>query len=325
VFHQENYINLLKLLVTSISVKANLKNDTDILIVTSPSFQPLIQKELENFDLPLQYYILDLHTLFEAGYARLNIFKYDSIAKYDTILYLDTDILINSDINVLLNLDISSEKVYALEEGTISHDFYGGMFFDFSKYDTNTTAFTSGILFFRNSECVKVLFESIQAHIVDYIDNKKNSVPKCLDQPFIVYNAISQNKYDNQLLKKYVENNPSGVSVGKIVYHFPGGPGAYDSKILKMTDFWEKICKVNRFCTILNNKQYSWQNDSIIFLENGCMNAFGKGSYTQLDTYTFRAHFGSRIHIVVFNSDYTEFTSTREGDGEIIKGVIKHS
>ena len=235
VFHQESYINLLKLLVTSISVKANLNNDTDILIVTSPSFQPLIKRELESFNLSLQYYILDLHTLFEAGCARLNIFKYDTIAKYDTILYLDTDILINSDINVLLNLDISSEKIYALEEGVICHEFWGSQFFDFSKYDRNTRAFTSGILLFRNSNCMKVLFEIIQAHIVDYIDNKKNSVPTCLDQPFIVYNAISQNKYDNQLLKRYVENNPSVVSLEKIVYHFPGGLGVCDTKIAKMT------------------------------------------------------------------------------------------
>jgi hypothetical protein len=118
VFHQQSYINLLDLLIKSISVKGNInKETTDILIITSPTFQPLIQKKIESIDLPIHYYILDLHTLFDAGCSRLNIFKYDNIHKYNTILYLDTDILLNSDINVLFNHEISSEKIYALEEG----------------------------------------------------------------------------------------------------------------------------------------------------------------------------------------------------------------
>jgi hypothetical protein len=244
VFHQQSYINLLQLLLTSISVKGNINKDTtEILIITHPTFLPHIQKKVEICNLPINYYLLDLHTLFETGCARLNIFKYENIHKYDTILYLDTDILLNSDINVMLNLELSPQKIYALEEGTIGspHDYWGSQFFNFSKYDRNTTAFTSGILFFKNSECMKLLFDSIQSHIEDYIYIKKNTIPICLDQPFIVYNAISQNKYDNQVLKKYAENNPSIINSEKIVYHFPGGPGTYNSKYDKMTVFWAKI------------------------------------------------------------------------------------
>lgn len=245
VFHQQSYINLLKLLSTSISVKANInRGTTDILILTSPSFQPLIHKELESFDLPLQYYLLECPSLFDAGCARLNIFKYENIKKYDKILYLDTDILLNSDINVIFNLELSSEKIYTLEEGWIGHEYWGSQFFDFSKINRKTSAFTSGILLFRNSDCMKLLFDTIQSHIVDYIYTQKNRIPGCLDQPFIVYNAISQNKYDNQVLKTYVENNPSGVSAEKIVYHFPGCPGSYDSKISKMIAFWMRMNKI---------------------------------------------------------------------------------
>ena len=79
VFHQASYINLLKMLITSIVLKGELnKENTDILIITSPIFQPIIQKELSNFDLHFYYYILDLYTLFDAGCARLNIFNYDN-------------------------------------------------------------------------------------------------------------------------------------------------------------------------------------------------------------------------------------------------------
>ena len=244
VFHKVSYINLLKILVRSISINANINaninKEIDILIITSPSFQRIIENELKTFNLPLKYYILDLHTLFDAGCARLNIFNYD-LTNYEKILYLDTDILINSDMNVLFQLELSSEKIYTLEEGTIGHPFWGGQFFDFKQYDKNIPAFTSGILLFRNSSCMKTLFISIQKHILDYIYIKKNDIPTCLDQPFIIYNAITQNKYDNQLLKTYVENNPLLVSSEKIVYHFPGGPGEYESKYDKMISFWKKM------------------------------------------------------------------------------------
>lgn len=240
VFHQQNYINLLKLLLTSIVRNASIDN-TDILIITSPSFHPLIVKEMEHLSLNLKYFILDLTTLFDAGCARLNIFKYEGIESYDKIIYLDTDILINSDINILLSLKLSNDKIYTLEEGIISQHYYGSWFFDFTKIDSNTTAFTSGIMLFQNNKIIKTLFEDIQKHIQKYIVEDKQEIPDCLDQPFIVFNAITQHKYDNTLLKNYVENNPSKVEREKVIYHFPGGPGAYDSKFAKMTYFWNKM------------------------------------------------------------------------------------
>ena len=252
VFYQKEYINLLKLLINSIFNKSDINiKTTDILIITSPQFHLLIQNELKIFNLPIKYYILNYYTLFDAGCARLNIFNYELINNYENILYLDTDILLNSDVNILFNLDISSEKIYALEEGNIHSDFWGGQFFNFNEIDKNMSAFTSGILYFKNSETIKILFNTIKTHIYEYINVQKNNIPTCLDQPFIVYHAIIENKYDNQLLKKYAENNPSFVSPEKIIYHFPGGPGAYQSKNEKMTIFWNKMHEF-RFITLTN-------------------------------------------------------------------------
>ena len=154
---------------------------------------------------------------------------------------MDTDILINNDINEVFNLEISSDKIYALEEGILNSDYYGSNFFDFSKYDKNQTAFTSGILFFKNSLSIITLFNNINLHIKDNIYIKKNKPTPWLDQPFIVYNAVIENKYDNQILIKYVENNPTFVNPEKIIYHFPGGPGCYGSKHHKMVFFWNQI------------------------------------------------------------------------------------
>jgi lipopolysaccharide biosynthesis glycosyltransferase len=243
VFYQQRYIDLLELLISSISVKGNIdKETTDILIITSAQFQPLIHAILEDFNLPIQYYILDIYTPLHAACARLHIFSYDKINKYDTILYLDTDILINSDINKLFSLTLSSEKLYALEEGNIGCEYWGGQFFDFTKFDRNDTAFSSGILLFKNSQDIKSLFHRTNIHITTYTNNEIAGNDNIFgDQPFIVYNAISQNKYDNKLLTTYVENNPSIVSPTKVVYHFPGSPGAYIIKHFIMNNFWEKI------------------------------------------------------------------------------------
>lgn len=318
VFHQPSYIILLKLLMISIFAKSNInKETTDILIITSPHFYPYIHREIETHGFILKYYLLNLKSLFEAGCARLNIFNYKDIDKYEKILYLDTDILINSDINIIFNLDLNPGKIYALKEGIIGHQYWGGQFFDFTQYDKEQSAFTSGILLFTPSDAIKSLFDTVWAHIIEYIYKNHNMIPICLDQPFIVYNAIMQNKYDNQLLKSYIENNPTVAVQEKIIYHFPGNPGSYNTKFAKMCDFWRKM---NSFT--VENKKYSWENSHIIFFENGLMDGFGSGTYMQLNNYTFQAFFGGRLHTIVFNEDYTEFVSTRKDDNQIVEGRL---
>jgi hypothetical protein len=247
VFHNESYIKLLKLLITSIQVKAMIDpRTTDILIVTSAEFRPLIEKALSEYDLPLHYYIppRELHTLFDAGCARLHIFEYEHIEKYNKILYLDTDILINSDMNRLFALPTENDKIYALEEGYFGHPYWGSQFFDFTKQNPSAPAFTSGILYFHRTDGMKTLFQDILHHIQDWIYDKKNPIPECLDQPFIVYNAVQQRKYENQLLKQYIENNPSIIRPEMVLYHFPGTPGKFSSKYDKMTFQWNTMNKI---------------------------------------------------------------------------------
>jgi len=172
----------------------------------------------------------------EASCCKLNIFHYNNIDKYDKLLYLDADVLINGDVNQLFNLDISSNKIYALEEGHIGHEYWGGQFFNFNVFTKQTSAFSAGVFYFRNSLDIKSLFLDVQNHITT-----SKLVPVCLDQPFLVYQSFIQNKYDNQMMKTYLENNPKDVNLEKIIYHFPGGPGDYESKYDKMMSFFNKI------------------------------------------------------------------------------------
>jgi lipopolysaccharide biosynthesis glycosyltransferase len=269
VFYQQSYIKLLKLLITSISVKGNINKDTtDILIITSPGFHTIIQKDLEGFVLPIHYYILDLNSLMESSCCKLKIFSYDQIDKYQKILYLDTDVLLNSDVNILFSNEISSDKLYALEEGNIGHEYWGSQFFDFTKFDKGTKAFSAGVFYFMNSLSMKNLFEDVNMHINDYI-GKKKPIPVCLDQPFLVYNSFIQGKYNNQFMKKYLENNPSVINDEKIIYHFPGVPGNYSSKWAKMTTFWEKM-RFNICNQILANRFSMVSKERLINLYNQC-------------------------------------------------------
>lgn len=247
VFHQESYIQLLKLLIHSISVKANIHPETThILLYTSAAFQPLIEKELADYtSLPIRYILMEIDTLMKASCCKLNIFQYDQIHIYDKILYLDTDVLVNGDVNGLFRVDISPEKLYALEEGELVGDYWGGQFFDKATTSPTTRAFSAGVFYFRNSESMRTLFAAVLAHIQDYVYEKGNHRPVCLDQPFLVYNAVQQNKYDNQLMKTYLENNPSTISPERIIYHFPGGPGDFSSKHAKMRTVWNKISPAN--------------------------------------------------------------------------------
>ena len=52
------------------------------------------------------------------------------------------------------------------------------------------------------------------------------------------------------------------------------------------------------------------------------MNAFGEGNYEIIDKQNIIANFGGRIHHIIFNNNYTEFTSTRKDDSQIVNGKI---
>jgi O-methyltransferase len=84
------------------------------------------------------------------------------------------------------------------------------------------------------------------------------------------------------------------------------------------------ICSVNKFINKNNfeNKTYTWCNSSISFLDNYKMNAFGEGFYEIINNYNIIANFGGRKHNIVFNDDYSSFTSTRLDDLQIIIGKI---
>jgi hypothetical protein len=138
-------------------------------------------------------------------------------------------------------------------------------------------------------------------------------------------------------------NNNLDVTSDKSIHHFPGGPGVYENKLynmgvfmynLKLHTLYHTLYHINNSNNIKNNiknniniinKSYSWDDTSITFLENNKMNALGDGQYVEVNKiFGFHfviADFGSRKYTIIFNGDYTEFTSITNHNGEIKKSV----
>jgi len=318
VFFQWNYINLLNLLLKSYALTDD-KKDIIYLVICHPKFEEHINNLFESLNIEGKVWCMDLNTFFEAGYSRLFIFDYIEIEKYKKILYLDVDILVSDSLTKILSNELE-DKLYAIEEGNTNTIYHGSQFFGDSN--PNIPAFTSGMLLFNNCETIKKLFNDIIIHIKGHLSSNK-PIPCCLDQPFIVYNSITQNLYDNKLLCNFARNNPDETN-GLILSHFCCGPGNYPDKMKYMTTYFKNHILKD---TIYENdylckKKYTWQNSVIEFLPNGKMNAFGPGTYKYISTTLVKGDFGGREHFLRFSEDYKTFISIRKDDFASVKGHL---
>jgi predicted O-methyltransferase YrrM len=82
------------------------------------------------------------------------------------------------------------------------------------------------------------------------------------------------------------------------------------------------ICSINKIVDKIINNTYTWENSQIKFLDNYKMDAFGEGNYKIIDKQNIISNFGGREHRIKFNIDYTEFSSTRIDDLQIVNGKV---
>jgi lipopolysaccharide biosynthesis glycosyltransferase len=241
----------------------NLNDTTDILIMTDPEFVPWVEEMAASIGLKVLIMTLEsIVNIFFSAAARLYIFNYPRINEYDRILYLDTDIIVSDDINRMLTLPIDN-KLYALQEGTIENEWWGGpRFFDFTQVDKTTTAFSTCTLLFNNCPEVRLLFAKIHVCMLEKLQQGEN-YPITLEQPFVIYVAVMEKMYDNQLFHGYITNHPEAYT-GHVISHFPIGPGDYTSKLKKMNIFYEILRKARNpvdtrnliYLCVFYNKNY---------------------------------------------------------------------
>ena len=160
----------------------------------------------------------------QACYARLDVFSLPTIQNYQTILYLDTDIIITQPIQPLFD-QATCDVLYAGQEGEITHGLWGATLFgdEVSLYQ-DTSAFSSGILLFRNCDAMHTLFQNIQEDQI----RRKSLQNVVFDQPYIVYNAFKYNVYDNKTITHFItsSNDTDDLSRETMIHHFAGGPGS---------------------------------------------------------------------------------------------------
>jgi predicted O-methyltransferase YrrM len=258
IFNQEKYIDMFYLLLESIFIYGKLDNNTDILVYTSTLFMNIIKKS-HLYNEKIKFKINDTYTTIDnACKSRLDLFEL-SIDNYNKILYLDTDIIIKDAINTVFNV-CTEDILYVLEEGTIDSDsdYWGkSLFGDEIVNYTNKSAFSSSVILFNNCNVIKELFCNIKNDIIN-----RGAVCSFHDQPYIVYNAVKYNLYNNKILCSFVENYYNNIYNNKVIHHFAGGPGNYTYKINKMTLFLNNIKDNTIISNITIAKQYI--NDNLL-------------------------------------------------------------
>ena len=252
-FCNAGYGELLVLLLESLRSKGSFDaNNTDLLLITSPNLVDGIVQKISSLNFSLNILTLDIYDILSAACARLLIFKTMNLENYDKLLYLDTDILINSSINKILDLPIDDDKLYVGAEMTLDSYYHGKQFYsDLPQVDLTQPAFSSSVLYFKNSPKIKELFDAIQQHIYQDVVVNKNAPPGCLDQPYIVYNAAIRNMYNPTLIDRYIAGIGGLDEVAEdrvVIYHFKGSLGDSHNKKQRMEKF------ISRHKTVLNKR-----------------------------------------------------------------------
>lgn len=228
VFHDRKCLEMFYIFLESLLVFGELDERTDILIYTSPGFKhEIITNNWDTYGNFLFHTSDTINDINRACKARLDLMNIPCVASYSKILYLDTDILIKSSINKVFDLIVQEDMLYALEEGSVDDGSHGVQFFQEIEHGKSPrSAFSSGIMGFRMSPKIHLLFEKINQHM-----SKDHRVFSTHDQPFIVFNAFLLDMFDNQEFKSVVINRPPDISSGHVIFHYCGDIGNFQRKI----------------------------------------------------------------------------------------------
>ena len=279
VFHNKDYIKLTLLLLESLHLYGNLKENTDILIYTSTEFSKIIKSSCyvsENIKFKIND---DYNSIDAACKSRLDFFSIPGIQDYENVLYLDSDVIVKQDLNPIFENIIEKEVIYVLEEGDIQqpYDFWGHTLFSQEEIDKmeDKTAFSSGIILFRNCPVIETLFERIKRDIIE-----RSQVFSTYDQPYIVFNAMKYKLYDNKKMKDYIfdyrncrGNTKVAVETMQSLIHYCSFAGIYEDKYENMTKTLS-VLKSNKnliFICIFHNEEYI--NLSQLLLKSLCIYA----------------------------------------------------
>ena len=252
VFYNAKYIDLLKICLSTLKISCNL-TDIDILILTDAAFIPALNTLKDEIAIQIKLFAKPFsESIFAAACARLHIFDTDIaplLKGYEKILYLDTDIIIQKDLSPLFLTKFTNDHICALEESTIANENFGSVFFELSEYEEEKVDWTlkglnSGILLFYNNANINALFQKTIDDIEYWTGGTKkteNDIPYCLDQPFLSYRVIKENKFERTVLQSWgALFNFNGIPANHeeiAICHFSWPIGDFEHKYLRMHTF----------------------------------------------------------------------------------------
>ena len=326
VFHNKQYIELLKILMIGVKFFTDTTN-IDFLVMTTEEFIPAIQELSVTFGIPILIKLFGFTSMHESSCARLYIYDYENIDQYEKLLYTDTDVTVQGDLAKLFAID-TCDKIYALSEGTIEHEYHGGWFFDFSSIDKDTPGMNAGIMLFKNTPEIRELFKGAAAHI----ETRRHSgeyMPACLDQPFMNYHIIKAGKQNTNDLKNFAmiycydppppPSAPTTVSLCHFVWPLGNATHKRDRMIKHMDHIYEHYPAIyNTAPPAINpvlGQSYEWASGAVTFEADGkLVTPWVNGAYRWLDHRTLIASWSIYSHVLRFNDSYTGFLSVRKGD-----------
>ena len=325
VFYNKDYFKLLDLLLMSMKFFSSI--DTfDLLVLTSPDMEQCVHELCTKINLNIHIMPCDFTTIFQAACARLHIFDYEHINSYERLLYLDTDIIIKADLAPLFSIELR-DVLYGLEQGTVDMPNFGSQFFDSNILRSGKTGLNSGTLLFKNCLAVRYLFSLTKLHIQNFTDSG-DAIPYTMDQPFINYQAIKLDLYDNKTLNPYISLYEGNDEVANyetsIICHFSYPIGNFGHKFHRMKEFFITLLEVPPSEKGLENpalvgKTYSWgaHGGYIMFKDSRLETKWGNGSYHILDKGMVRVIWNNHYHTLKFSDDYSTYSSLRTGPRDL--------
>jgi hypothetical protein len=230
--NNEKYIELAKLCISSLYKN---KYDGDFLFITNLKDEILNKI---NFITPPHFMELMESDLLESSANKLKIHLFDKINDYEKIIFSDLDILWMSSPDKMFDM-IQNEKIYVSNEKSLmSEEWWGGNILNSLEKNKiikdNILGINAGIFGFK-SDMVHH-FKNIE----DFLNENKNLVNVCLEQPFLNVYLYNNNIYNTELSSHITHNGYNLENFNGIAIHFAGGPGNFDLKYEKMINFYNK-------------------------------------------------------------------------------------
>lgn len=249
IFHstliKERLVSFLESLRTS-----NIKN-CDIILFCNMSDSTMIRTMLKNTSMTqrIQTRLLTQPmSELQQEYFNLKIFNLVDLSKYKNILYIDPKTVVRPSIQNLIETKLKKDKLYTLKGGFLGSVWHSEhQPFDFAKHNRNTPAFERIMFMFSYSNVIRMMFERIIRKMDLHESNRKKHA-KGWTQPYLVYECVSNNLNENELLSQHCQINPKFIHPSKAL--------VYQSNTKTITKLKEKII-VCFFGVISRSIQYT--------------------------------------------------------------------